>query len=48
MFHSTRIPDFGIDRLATCPEARHIVVLSQGEFYTFDVFDDQVHVAHYS
>ncbi|VDK38130.1 unnamed protein product [Taenia asiatica] len=41
MFHSTRIPDFGIDRLETYPEARHIVVLSQGEFYTFNAFDDQ-------
>ncbi|EUB61908.1 Carnitine O-palmitoyltransferase 2 [Echinococcus granulosus] len=41
MFHSTRIPDFGIDRLETYPEARHVVVLSRGEFYTFDAFDDQ-------
>ncbi|KAL5109671.1 Carnitine O-palmitoyltransferase 2 mitochondrial [Taenia crassiceps] len=41
MFHSTRIPDFGIDRLETYPEARHIVVLSHGEFYIFDAFDDQ-------
>ncbi|KAL5962138.1 Carnitine O-palmitoyltransferase 2 mitochondrial, partial [Taenia solium] len=41
MFHSTRIPDFDIDRLESYPEARHIVVLSQGEFYTFNAFDDQ-------
>ncbi|VDM30582.1 unnamed protein product [Hydatigera taeniaeformis] len=41
MFRSSRIPDMGIDRLETYPEARHIVVLSQGEFYIFDAFDDQ-------
>ncbi|KAM7538454.1 hypothetical protein Aperf_G00000062635 [Anoplocephala perfoliata] len=42
LFQSSRIPDFGMDRLASSADSRHIAVISQGEFYYFDVFDQQI------
>ncbi len=42
LFNSTRIPDSGMDRLETKPDARHIAVISRGEIYTFDAIDEQV------
>ncbi|VDD77156.1 unnamed protein product [Mesocestoides corti] len=41
LFNSSRIPGEVVDRHATFMESRHIVVISKGKFYTFDVFNEQ-------
>ena len=38
LFNSTRIPLLGKDLLLSDPSARHICVVSNGNFYIFDVF----------
>nr|XP_039258344.1 carnitine O-palmitoyltransferase 2, mitochondrial-like [Styela clava] len=40
LFSSTRIPGVGRDRLRTFPKSKHLVVLRNGHFYTFDVLDE--------
>ncbi|XP_054722651.1 carnitine O-palmitoyltransferase 2, mitochondrial-like [Uloborus diversus] len=39
LFNSTRIPRVGKDEIQVFPEARHVIVLRNGHFYTFDVLD---------
>ncbi|CAF0769107.1 unnamed protein product [Brachionus calyciflorus] len=44
LFNSTRIPKHGKDVLKTDPSQRHILVIHNGNFYTFPVFDEQDNV----
>ncbi|XP_045131359.1 carnitine O-palmitoyltransferase 2, mitochondrial-like isoform X2 [Portunus trituberculatus] len=39
MFNSTRIPKLGKDILRADPKARHVLIMKNGHFYVFDVFD---------
>lgn len=39
LFNSTRIPEFGKDRLKCNPDARHMLMMKNGHFYVFDIFD---------
>ncbi|KAL0131085.1 hypothetical protein PUN28_002580 [Cardiocondyla obscurior] len=39
LFHTTRIPELGKDRIFHNPSAKHLVVLRNGHFYAFDVLD---------
>ncbi|VDO12739.1 unnamed protein product [Rodentolepis nana] len=41
LFQSAFIPSFSMDRLNKFSDSRHIVVINQGVFYFFDVFDHQ-------
>ncbi|KAM3181770.1 hypothetical protein ACTXT7_013717 [Hymenolepis weldensis] len=41
LFQTSRIPAFGMDRLTSLTDSRHIVVINQADFYFFDVFDQQ-------
>nr|CDS32227.1 carnitine O palmitoyltransferase 2 [Hymenolepis microstoma] len=41
LFQSSLIPSFDMDRLNKFSDSRHIVVINQGAFYFFDVFDHQ-------
>ncbi|XP_072181875.1 carnitine O-palmitoyltransferase 2, mitochondrial-like [Diadema setosum] len=40
LFNSTRIPQIGRDELVTDETGRHILVVRNGKFYTFDVIDE--------
>lgn len=39
LFNSTRIPELGKDRLKCNPNARHMLMMKNGHFYVFDIFD---------
>lgn len=39
LFNSTRIPKLKKDQLRKFPDSRHIVVIKNGQFYSFDVLD---------
>ena len=41
LFNGTRIPEIGKDRLVRFDEAKHVLVMRGGHFYTFDVFDKE-------
>ena len=40
LFHSTRIPMIEQDRLQKFETARHILMMKRGNFYVFDLFDE--------
>ena len=40
LFQSSRIPDSPKDRISRFPDSRHLCVLKNGHFYTFDVYDE--------
>ena len=39
LFNSSRVPQIGRDELVTDDTARHILVIRNGHFFTFDVLD---------
>ena len=39
LFNSTRIPEIGKDRLKCNPQAPHMLIMKNGNFYVFDIFD---------
>ena len=39
LFKSTRIPNLNMDYNKAFPDAKHILVMKNGRFYTFDVID---------
>lgn len=39
LFNSTRVPEQGKDRLKSNPKASHMLIMKNGNFYVFDVFD---------
>ena len=39
LFNSTRIPEVGKDSLRCDPKAQHMLIMKNGHFYVFDVFD---------
>lgn len=40
LFHTSRIPKIGKDQLLYEPNARHMAVLRKGNFYIFDILDE--------
>ncbi|CAL4150213.1 unnamed protein product, partial [Meganyctiphanes norvegica] len=40
LFNSTRIPEIGKDRLFCDPTAKHMLIMKNGHFYVFDMFDN--------
>ena len=44
LFASTRLPLIGRDKLTSHPEARHIVVIRNKKFFSFDVYDENGHI----
>ncbi|KAK3861078.1 hypothetical protein Pcinc_032919 [Petrolisthes cinctipes] len=39
LFNSTRVPEQDKDRLKSDPKASHMLIMKNGHFYVFDVFD---------
>ncbi|MCL4130448.1 UNVERIFIED_CONTAM: hypothetical protein GTU68_020676, partial [Idotea baltica] len=39
LFNSTRIPEKGKDKIVDFPEAKHMLIMKNGNFYVFDLFD---------
>jgi len=39
LFNATRIPQKTKDTIARDPDARHMLVMKNGHFFVFDVFD---------
>jgi hypothetical protein len=42
LFGTTRIPQAERDKTVFCTDSKHIVVMSRGLMYWFDVFDDHM------
>ena len=40
LFNSTRIPEIGKDVLKCDQNARHILIMKNGNFYVFDIFNN--------
>ncbi|XP_063994759.1 carnitine O-palmitoyltransferase 2, mitochondrial-like isoform X2 [Diachasmimorpha longicaudata] len=40
LFGTTRIPEIGKDRITKDPNARHVLVMRRGYFYTFDILNE--------